>query len=75
MTLPLPAALDHSLSQLLGEGWRTDAATLQAHAQDNSWRHALPVGVALPGDRAQVQALVRACREYGVPLVARGAGT
>ncbi len=71
----LPAALDQHLSQLLGDGWRTDEAALQAHAKDNSWRHALPQAVAMPLDRSQVQALVRACREHGVPLVARGTGT
>jgi len=72
---PLPAAFHHTLTQLLGDGWRTDAAALEAHAQDNSWRHALPLGVALPESRQQVQAIVRACREHGVPLVGRGAGT
>jgi len=72
---PLPAAFHHTLSQLLGDGWRTDAGVLEAHAQDSSWRHALPLGVALPESRQQVQAIVRACREHGVPLVGRGAGT
>ncbi len=71
----LPAAFDQTLSDLLGAHWRTDTATLAAHAQDNSWRHALPLGVALPEDRTQVQAIVRACRAHGVPLVGRGAGT
>ena len=71
----LPAPFDQTLSHLLGEHWRTDAATLAAHAQDNSWRHALPLGVALPESREQVQAIVRACRAHGVPLVGRGAGT
>jgi D-lactate dehydrogenase len=71
----LPAAFHQILTQLLGEAWRTDAAALEAHAQDNSWRHALPLGVALPSTREQVQAIVRACREHGVPLVGRGAGT
>ncbi len=75
MNTPLPAAFHHTLSQLLGDGWRTDASTLAAHAQDNSWRHALPLGVALPESRPQVQAIVRACRKHGVPLVGRGAGT
>lgn len=75
MNTPLPAAFHHTLTQLLGDGWRTDAAALEAHAQDNSWRHALPLGVALPESRQQVQAIVRACREHGVPLVGRGAGT
>ncbi|MBN8802497.1 MAG: FAD-binding oxidoreductase, partial [Stenotrophomonas acidaminiphila] len=71
----LPAAFDQTLSDLLGAHWRTDPAALAAHAQDNSWRHALPLGGALPEDRAQVQAIVRACRAHGVPLVGRGAGT
>ncbi|MNM52852.1 putative FAD-linked oxidoreductase [compost metagenome] len=71
----LPAAFNQTLSQLLGDDWRTDATALEAHAQDNSWRHALPQGVALPSTREQVQAVVRACREHGVPLVGRGAGT
>jgi len=71
----LPAAFDQTLSDLLGAHWRTDAAALAAHAQDNSWRHALPLGVALPENRGQVQAIVRACRAHGVPLVGRGTGT
>ena len=75
MTNPLPEAFNQTLTQLLGDGWRTDAATLAAHAQDNSWRHVLPQGVALPTDRTQVQAIVQACRAHGVPLVGRGAGT
>ncbi|MCG8277757.1 FAD-linked oxidase C-terminal domain-containing protein [Stenotrophomonas sp. NLF4-10] len=72
---PLPTAFTDELSRLLGEHWRTDAAALAAHAQDNSWRHALPQGVALPSSREQVQAIVRACRAHGVALVGRGAGT
>ncbi|MFG3448636.1 FAD-binding oxidoreductase [Stenotrophomonas sp. NPDC047960] len=76
MTTTLPAGFSATLLALLGEdGWRTDAATLTAHAQDNSWRHALPNGVALPRERGQVVQIVRACRTYGVPVVARGAGT
>ncbi|MBN8791360.1 MAG: FAD-binding protein [Stenotrophomonas nitritireducens] len=75
MDRTLPAAFDRALSDLLGTHWRTDAAALAAHAQDNSWRRALPLGVALPENREQVQAIVRACRGHGVPLVGRGAGT
>ncbi|KAF1690051.1 FAD-binding oxidoreductase [Pseudoxanthomonas taiwanensis] len=72
----LPAALDAELSALLGaEGWRTDEAARAAHGGDDSRRHALPDGVALPRDRAQVAAIVRACRPHHVPVVARGAGT
>ena len=75
-TATLPPDLDAELSALLGaEGWRTDAATRQAHGSDDSRRHAMPAGVALPRDRDQVAAIVRACRRHRVPLVARGAGT
>ena len=72
---PLPDAFDQALAQLLGDGWRTDTAALQAHAQDNSWRRALPLCVALPSSAEQVQAIVRLCRNHAVPLVGRGAGT
>ena len=76
MTNALPAALIAELSDLLGpEGWRTDDAALQSHAQDYSWRRQPPAAVALPADRTQVQALVRACARHTVALVARGAGT
>jgi len=76
MSTALPPALCTELADLLGNaGWRIDAAALQAHAQDNSWRSQLPIAVALPATREQVQAVVRACRRHGVALVARGAGT
>ncbi|MCL4746419.1 MAG: FAD-binding protein [Burkholderiaceae bacterium] len=35
----------------------------------------LPMVVALPESESQVQAVVRACRDLDVPIVARGAGT
>ncbi len=34
-----------------------------------------PLAVALPWDEAQVAAVLRACGEAGVPVIARGAGT
>jgi D-lactate dehydrogenase len=70
-----PPALDAELSALLGEYWRIDEAARRAYGEDNSRRYALPAGVASPGTREQVLALVRACRRHGVPIVARGAGT
>ncbi|HAV73077.1 MAG TPA: FAD-binding oxidoreductase [Stenotrophomonas sp.] len=76
MTPALPTAFVATLHALLGEdGWRTDHRALEAHAQDNSWRHTRPAGVAFPRDREQVVALVRACRDHRIALVARGAGT
>ncbi len=76
MNTELPAPLVAELSLLLGaDGWRSDNAALEANAQDNSWRRQLPLAVALPSTREQVQAIVRACRVHRVALVARGAGT
>ena len=72
----LPDALRQRLASVLGEaGWRTDEAALAAHGADDSRRFALPDAVALPGERAHVVELVRACREFRVPIVARGTGT
>ena len=71
----IEGALDLHLSALLGEGWRTDPAECLVYGYDNSRREAMPDGVALPRDRDQVVALVRACRQHRVPIVARGRGT
>jgi D-lactate dehydrogenase (quinone) len=72
---PLPADLARTLADLLGAGWRTDPAECLTYGYDNSRRQAMPAAVALPATRAQVQALVRACRAHRVPIVARGRGT
>ncbi len=73
--MPLPAAFIVELSALLGDGWRVDPATREAHASDDSRGHQPPEAVALPSTREQVQAIVRACRAHHIPIVARGAGT
>ena len=76
MSTGLPGALVDTLAALLGaDGWHVDAVIRAAHASDDSRRHALPDAVAMPNNREQVVALVRACREHRIPLVARGAGT
>lgn len=73
--MPLPATFIAELSALLGNGWRMDTATCEAHASDDSRGHQPPEAVALPSTREQVQAIVRACRAHHIPIVARGAGT
>ncbi|MGN7832197.1 FAD-binding oxidoreductase [Pseudoxanthomonas sp. 22568] len=75
MNPSLPASLDAALGELLGDGWLTDADARRRYGEDNSRRFALADAVALPRTREQVQAIVRACREHGVPIVARGSGT
>lgn len=75
MNPSLPASLDAALGKLLGDGWLTDADARRRYGEDNSRRFALADAVALPRTREQVQAIVRVCREHGVPIVARGSGT
>ena len=72
----LPRDLDAALAALLGpDSWLTGEQMRRAHAEDDSRLSAMPDAVALPRDREQVAAIVRACRVHRVPVVARGAGT
>ncbi len=76
MTTALPPALATELSTLLGvDGWFTGEQIRRAHGEDDSRLSALPDAVAMPRDREEVAALVRACRRHRIPVVARGAGT
>ena len=54
----------------------TDAATLRAYECDGLTAYrAIPGVVLLPSDASEIQVCVRACRDAGVPFVARGSGT
>ncbi len=57
------------------DAFTTGEAERVAYAYDNSRQHALPDAVAFPTEHAQVEALVRACREQRVPVIARGRGS
>ena len=74
--MPFPPALLDSLHSI----FPTDALAVGeaeriAYSYDNSRRHALPDTVVFPTEHAQVEALVRACRAHGMPVIARGRGT
>lgn len=65
-----------TLHSLFGPGaCSTHEAEKLAYAYDNSRRQALPDVVVFAQEHEQVEALVRACREHRVPLIARGRGT
>lgn len=70
----LPPALHDAMSIRLGDGWLTGEAC-RPFGGDDSRRWAMPAAVALPSTQDDVVAVVRACREHRVPIVARGAGT
>ena len=54
---------------------RTDPADIWVYGYDNSRKHAPPDAVVFATSHREVQDVVRACFEAGVPIVARGRGT
>ncbi|MCX7838269.1 MAG: FAD-binding oxidoreductase [Anaerolineae bacterium] len=53
----------------------TDPIELLTYENDATWEHGHPDAVVFPQSVEQVSQLVRWANQYGVPLVARGAGT
>lgn len=72
----LPSPLLASLEVIFGQ---RDLSLAEAdritYSYDNSRLQALPDAVVFPTSHAQVETLVRACREHRVPVIARGRGT
>ncbi|PWK88550.1 FAD-binding oxidoreductase [Fulvimonas soli] len=74
--MPLHSPLLDRLREIFGPAaCAADEASRLAYAYDNSRLDALPDAVVFPTGHAQVEALVRACREHRAPLVARGRGS
>ncbi|MCP4574423.1 MAG: FAD-binding protein [bacterium] len=65
------------LRRLLGpSGWLDDTAARTVYARDASHlRLGRPLGVALPATREAAAAVLRACADAGLAVVARGTGT
>ena len=68
---PLEAALRRHLRGEI----RFDSGSRALYATDGSNYRQVPIGVVVPRDTEDVVATVDLCREYGAPLLARGAGT
>jgi len=72
----LPTAFLKHLCQLLGATrLLTDPAECHTYGYDNSSLQGQPIAVALPETHQEVVAIVCACREHRVTLIARGQGT
>ncbi len=73
----LPRALLYQLQRILpDDALLTEPEALHPYECDGlSAYRRLPAAVALPRDTDEVRAIVAACREHRVPIVARGAGT
>jgi FAD/FMN-containing dehydrogenase/Fe-S oxidoreductase len=54
---------------------RFDAASRGLYATDSSNYRQVPIGVVVPRDIDDVVETVAACREFGAPILPRGAGT
>lgn len=65
-----------TLREILGdEGLVSSRYGRAMYRRDAGFINAEPLAVSLPSDVEQVQAVVRACREAGVPFTPRGSGT
>ncbi|MFG2072365.1 FAD-binding and (Fe-S)-binding domain-containing protein [Nonomuraea maritima] len=68
-------SLARTLSPLIAGDVRDDAYTRHLYSSDASMYAIEPLAVAFPRHADDVQALVAACGELGVPVLPRGAGT
>lgn len=68
-------AVANALRPLLGGRLLVDEGDRWPYGYDNSRQHALPDLVAFPESHAEILAVVRACHEHSLPLIARGLGS
>jgi FAD/FMN-containing dehydrogenase/Fe-S oxidoreductase len=67
--------LAEALRRVVGGEVRFDSYTRSLFSRDASMYAIEPIGVAFPHDAADVAAVVATAREFGVPVLPRGAGT
>jgi FAD/FMN-containing dehydrogenase/Fe-S oxidoreductase len=69
------AGLAEALRSEVQGNVRFDRGTRALYATDGSNYRQVPIGVVLPRDADDVMAAVAWCRQFGAPLLCRGAGT
>src|SRR5580704_3953921 len=69
------AGLTEALRRKIDGEVRFDRGTRALYSTDGSTYPQVPIGVVLPRDAEDVLATVALCREFGAPLLCRGAGT
>jgi FAD/FMN-containing dehydrogenase/Fe-S oxidoreductase len=72
---PQAAELEKELNRTIRGEVRFDRGSRALYATDGSNYRQIPIGLVVPGDDADVIAAVTACRKFGAPVLARGAGT
>src|SRR5476649_2690458 len=69
------SALSSALSRQIRGEVRFDAGSRALYATDASNYRQVPIGLVVPRDADDVKAAVAVCREFGAPVLPRGAGT
>jgi FAD/FMN-containing dehydrogenase/Fe-S oxidoreductase len=69
------SGLKRTLRQTVAGEVRFDAGSRAMYANDFSIYRAVPIGVVIPRDAADVVAAIAACRAYEAPVLPRGCGT
>ncbi|MDT7659703.1 MAG: hypothetical protein QOF38_4418 [Pseudonocardiales bacterium] len=72
---PVTRDLNADLTAAVSGTVRFDAASRAMWSADASNYRRVPIGVVTPRDTGDVEAAIAVCREHGVPVLPRGAGT
>ena len=74
-TFPQAIELEKELKQSIKGEVRFDRGSRAMYSTDGSNYRQIPIGLVVPRDDDDVVAAMAACRKYGAPVLARGAGT
>jgi FAD/FMN-containing dehydrogenase/Fe-S oxidoreductase len=74
-TFPEAAELEKELKRDVKGEVRFDRGSRAMYSTDGSNYRQIPIGLVVPRDADDVVAAMAACRKYGAPVLARGAGT
>jgi FAD/FMN-containing dehydrogenase/Fe-S oxidoreductase len=74
-TFPEVRALEARLRQTLRGEVRFDTGSRALYSNDASNYRQIPIGLVIPRDRDDVIGAVETCRNFGAPILPRGAGT
>src|SRR5512143_52220 len=73
--MPLPPDLIAQLNRSLRGSLRTDRASRILYSTDASIYQVEPLGVVIPRDQDDLQAVVELASQYRVPVLPRGSGS
>src|SRR5690349_4530569 len=69
------AELENELKRVVKGEVRFDRGSRALYATDGSNYRQVPIGLVIPRDDDDVRSTVAACRQFGAPILPRGAGT